>query len=92
MADTKAMLTKTAESRSPKPSRRVKVTAAELRFVSENQRMEGFSGVISPQTAAHQPDMGEIAQSAKRFNAQQPSLANRTPRPVITNFGGQNIR
>jgi hypothetical protein len=81
----------TAKPRPPgtpaaKSSRRVRLSAADLKFVSGNQQMAGFSGHISEETANHQPDMVEVAESAKRFNAQVPSPANRPTRPRVRKF------
>ena len=59
----------------------------DLQFVSENQKMAGFSGRITRAIAKHQPDMQEIASSARRFNAQVPGEVKRAPRPRITRFG-----
>jgi len=71
-------------------SRRVKLSQADLRFISENQRLAGFSGVITAETAAHQPDMDEIAESAMHLGAQIPSPQNRAPKPRITRFGSRH--
>jgi hypothetical protein len=89
MADSKSMLTKSASVGEAKPGkiRRVQMSKVDLKFVSENQQLEGFSGVISAETAAHRPNMDEISRSSKQFNAQLPSPQQRTPRPTITTFG-----
>jgi len=90
MADTKAMLTvKQAVAQAPeaKPQRPRQVSKEDLQFVSENQRMEGFSGQITHATAEHRPDMKVIAKSAIRFNAQVPGEVKRSPKPRITRFG-----
>ena len=72
-----------------KPRRRVRLTPADLQFISQNQQMEGFSGRITKETANHEPDMDEIAASAKHLNAQIPSPGNRAPKPRITKFSSQ---
>jgi len=87
------MLTlKHATADSPaKTGRRVRLSAADLKFISENQKMEGFSGRITEETARHEPDMDVIAGSAARFGAQIPSPRNRAPKPRITRFGSQGV-
>jgi hypothetical protein len=70
-----------------KPHRRVRLSDEDLKFISENQKLAGFSGRITNATATHEVDMDEIAESAKRFGAQIPSPQNRTPKPRITRFG-----
>jgi hypothetical protein len=72
---------------SAKPHRRVRLSKETLRFISENQRLSGFSGRITKKTAVHEVDMDEIAASAKRLNAQIPCPENRRPKPRITKFG-----
>jgi predicted HTH domain antitoxin len=44
-----------------------------LKFISENQKLAGFSGHISKEVAEFEPDMREIARNAKRFGAQVPT-------------------
>lgn len=68
-------------------SRKRKLTRAELKFISENQRLAGFSGEITPETAAHEVDLDELAKSAARLGAQIPSPKNRRQKPRITRFG-----
>ena len=46
----------------------------ELRFVSENQRMEGFSGEITEAVRQHRPDLKEIEAVARRLGAQLPKF------------------
>lgn len=70
-----------------KPRRRVRPSDEDLKFISENQQLSGFSGRITKATAMHEVDMDAIAESAKRFNAQIPSPQNRQPKPRITRFG-----
>ena len=71
MAHTYRMLT-TKESgakdlKSPTPS-----LEADLRFISENQRLEGFSGEISDAVRQHCPDMEQLKAVSKKFGAQIP--------------------
>ncbi len=70
-----------------KPHRRVCLSDDVLRFISENQRLSGFSGRITKKTAKHEADMEEIAALARRLNAQIPSSQNRAQKPRITRFG-----
>jgi hypothetical protein len=60
-----------------------------LKFISENQKMAGFSGHISRETASYKPDMSQISNSAKRFGAQVPSA--QTYKPRLTKFGSHPI-
>lgn len=71
--------------------RKRKLTAADLRFISENMQPSGFSGRITDETAIHEPDMDAIAESAAQFGAQIPSPQNRAARPRITRFGSHPI-
>ena len=49
---------------------------AQLKFVSENQRLEGFSGEITEAVRQHRPNLEELQAVARRFGAQVPqSLA-----------------
>jgi hypothetical protein len=73
-----------------KSRRRSRLTPEHLRFISENQQMEGFSGRITKKTANHEPDMDEIAASAAPLNAQTPSSRNRAPKPRISKFGAHS--
>jgi hypothetical protein len=66
------------------------VSQEEMRFVTENQLLSGYSGRIARNTEEHQPDKKEIAKSAIGFNAQIPGEAKRG-RPRITRFGGQTL-
>jgi len=43
-----------------------------LKFISDNQKLAGFSGHISKEVASCEPDLQQIAGSAKRFVAQVP--------------------
>jgi len=67
-------MNKPATTTSPaKSGRRVRPSAADLKFISENQQLSGFSGRISEEMAMYEVDMDEIAESAARFGAQIPS-------------------
>jgi len=58
-----------------------------LKFISENQKLAGFSGHISKETANYEPDMQEIARSAKRFGAQIPKRRSKTKALVVLRNG-----
>ena len=45
---------------------------AELKFISENQRLEGFSGEITEAVRQHRPNLEELQAVARRFGAQIP--------------------
>ena len=84
--DTTFMLTTTKHAARPgktaspcKPDRNL---AKDLEFVSANQQLEGLPGKITEAVAAHEPNMDEIIESAKRFGAQIPTEANHK-RPAI---------
>ena len=47
---------------------------ADLRFISENERLEGFSGEITEAVRQHRPDLKEIEAVARRFGAQIPKF------------------
>ncbi len=51
-------------------------TEADLKFLSENQRLEGFSGDIAPDLRQHVPDMNELEAVARKFGAQVPQARN----------------
>jgi hypothetical protein len=89
VADNNAMLTaKHATAVSPaKTGRRMRLSPKVLKFISENQQMEGFSGDITEATAMHEVDMDAVAESAARFGAQIPSPKNRPQKPSIRRFG-----
>lgn len=65
MLTTKESGAKTAQS----PAQKLE---AELRFVSQNQQLEGFSGDISEAVRQHRPDLDELVAVAKKFGAQVP--------------------
>ena len=54
------------QPQSPAVSERV------LKLISENQRLEGFSGELSETVRQHRPDWAEIEAVARRFGAQLP--------------------
>jgi hypothetical protein len=60
--------------------RKVKPTPEMLKLVRENQQLSGFTGYISPETAALEIDMDAVAESAKQCGAQMPH-PRRKPRP-----------
>ena len=45
---------------------------ADLRFISQNQQMEGFSGEITDAVRQYKPDLEELKAVSKRFSAQIP--------------------
>lgn len=45
---------------------------ADLRFISQNQKLEGFSGEITEAMRQHKPNMEELKAVSKRFGAQAP--------------------
>ena len=47
---------------------------ADLRFISENERLEGFSGEITEAVRQHRPDLKEIEAVARRLGAQIPKF------------------
>ena len=65
------MLT-TKESGAKLPQGQKTSLDADLKFISENQRIEGFSGEISEAARQHRPDMEEIKDVARKFGAQVP--------------------
>lgn len=67
------------------------MTAADLKFTSDNQKLEGFSGQISEKTAGHSPNMAEISESAAKFKAQIPSGHRVALKPRIHRFGTISI-
>jgi ribosomal protein L28 len=69
-----------------KEPRRVKMSAAVLKFISENQKLSAFSGRITSRTAKHKVDLDAIAESAARIGAQIPGKS-RVMRPRVTHFG-----
>ena len=49
-----------------------------LKFISENMQLSGFSGKITPEIMKYEPDMKEIAESARHLGAQVP-ISQRLP-------------
>ena len=45
---------------------------ADLRFISQNEQLEGFSGEITEAVRQHMPDLEELKAVSKRFGAQIP--------------------
>lgn len=45
---------------------------ADLKFISENQRLEGFPGEINDAVRQHRPNLEELQAVARRFGAQVP--------------------
>ena len=45
---------------------------ADLRFISQNEQLEGFSGEITESVRQYKPDMEELKAVSKRFGAQIP--------------------
>lgn len=78
LTTTKTPTKPVAEASQPQPS-----SIADLQFLSHNQQLEGFPGKITEDVAAHQPDMKQIAESAKKFGAQVPTEKNRQQPPVL---------
>ena len=76
VAHTYPMLT-TKESGAKLPQGQKTSLDADLKFISENQRIEGFSGDISEAVKQHSPDMNELVAVSKKFGAQIPQ----TPPP-----------
>lgn len=68
-------------------NRQVRVRPKVLRFISENQRLSGFSGRITAADRRHKTDMAEVAESARRFGAQIPSTGKKFLRAKIKRFG-----
>ena len=86
-ADTEVVLATTKNA--PKPTELaisrppVRDLSAVLEFASENQQLEGFPGKITEANIAHVPDMKQIAESARRFDAQIPKEENRQRPPLF---------
>lgn len=49
----------------------------ELRFISQNQQLEGFSGEISEAARQYRPNLEELQAVSKKFGAQVPQ--SKTP-------------
>lgn len=75
--------TKTPTKRAAEASVPAQASTTDLQFLSANQQLEGFPGKITETVAAHQPDMKQIAESARSFGAQVPTEKNRQQSPVL---------
>lgn len=71
MEHTYRMLT-TKESRVKNAQSPAEKLEAELRFISQNQQLEGFSGEISEATRQYRPNLEELQAVSKKFGAQIP--------------------
>jgi len=65
------------------PPPRVRVSRQDLEFVAANQQLEGFPGQVTETVAVHEPALREIVESANRFGAQMPTMANRQQPPLF---------
>jgi hypothetical protein len=65
------------------PPPRVRVSRQDLEFVSANQQLEGFPGQVTETVAVHEPALRDIAESARRFGAQVPTVTNRQQPPIF---------
>jgi hypothetical protein len=87
LSDTVVMLTapKNASNRegSATPLTTVADLRADLEFVAANQQLEGFSGTITDAVANYEPDLAEIAESARSFGAQVPSQSGQLSPPLF---------
>ena len=64
------LMLSTKDSRAGVP---IKVSLeADLRFISQNEQLEGFSGEITEAVRQHMPDLEELKAVSKRFGAQIP--------------------
>ena len=64
----------TKDTRANAPTKGAVPTEAELRFISQNERLEGFSGEINEELRQHRPDLKEIEAVARRLGAQIPKF------------------
>jgi len=64
----------------PAPRRNL---SADLQFISDNQKLEGFSGRISAEVAAYRPDLKEIAASVEQFREQLSNEENAKRKPLF---------
>jgi hypothetical protein len=85
LTDNENMLTtsKNPTKRPAEASVPAQASTADLEFLSANQQLEGFPGKITETVSVHQPDMRQIAESARRFGAQVPTEVNRQQPPVL---------
>jgi hypothetical protein len=66
-----------AQSPAPQPV----VSEEDLKFASQNQRLEGFPGEISEAARRHRPNWEELEAVARRFGAQMPKRPTDEPTP-----------
>lgn len=78
LTTTKSPTKAVAEASQPQAS-----STSDLQFLSANQQLEGFPGKVTEDVLAHQPDMKQIAESARSFKAQVPLEKNRQQPPVL---------
>lgn len=73
------MLTTTKSPTKPvaEASQPAQSSTSDLQFLSANQQLEGFPGKITEAVASHQPNMKQIADSARQFGAQVPGQKKR---------------
>lgn len=75
--------TKSPTKRAAEASVPAQASTADLQFLSANQQLEGFPGKITEAVTAHQPDLKQIAESARSFGAQIPTEKNRRQPPIL---------
>ena len=65
----------TTKDNSPVAAPRASASSeADLKFISENQRLEGFSGEITEAVRQHVPDLAELKAATQRFLSQQSAI------------------
>ena len=69
------LMLSTKDTRADAPTKGAVSSEADLRFISQNERLEGFSGEITEELRQHRPDLKEIEAVARRFGAQIPKFA-----------------
>ena len=72
------LMLSTKDTRAKNPTGVTVSLEAELRFVSENQRLEGFSGEITEAVRRYQPSFEELKAVSERFGAQIPKPVSAT--------------
>ena len=68
------LMLSTKDTHANAPTKGAVATEAELRFISQNERLEGFSGEITEAVRQHRPDLKEIEAVARRFGSQIPKF------------------
>ena len=68
------LMLSTKDIRAKTPTEVADSLESELRFISQNQRLEGFSGEITDTVRQHRPDLKEIEAVARRLGAQIPKF------------------